>query len=453
MNEQNHPESSGLSRRDFVRVSAVAAAVPVLSNGLASPLVHAAGSDTIKIGLIGCGGRGTGAATQALAADKGLVLWSMGDVFKDRLDAAHKNIGDWLGNTDDHPKDRTITKEQLNVADDRKFVGFDSYQKVIDSGVDAVLLTSYPCFRPEHLRAAIKAGKHVFAEKPIAVDAPGYRAFCAAGEEAKAKNLAVLIGFCWRHHPGMKAAFDKILSGSLGPVNSAYTTYLTGTLGKRPRQPEWTDVEFQMRNWWHFTWISGDHVVEQAVHSIDRLCWAMGDEMPKKISCLGGRAARVGPESGNVFDHFAAIYEYADGRRAYHGCRQIEGCSNDNSDYIYGSKGQAIVEGWGPTLKASDYSGKELWNIKGSSADVGAMYQNEHDELWASIRAGKPINDAQRSANSCMLAIASRMAAYTGKTITWDEAINSKEELVPAKLEFGPMETPAIAIPGKTKMM
>ncbi|MBL8762023.1 MAG: Gfo/Idh/MocA family oxidoreductase, partial [Phycisphaerae bacterium] len=277
MNEQHHPEASGLSRRDFVRVSAVAAAVPVLSSGLASPLVHAAGSDTMKIGLIGCGGRGTGAATQALAADKGLVLWSMGDVFKDRLDSAHKNITDWIGDAEQHPKGRTITKEQLNVGDDRRFTGFDSYQRVIDSGIDAVLLTSYPCFRPAHLHAAIKAGKHVFAEKPIAVDAPGYRAFCAAGEEAKSKNLGVLIGFCWRHHPGMKEAFDKILSGSIGDVNSAYTTYLTGTLGKRPRQPEWSDVEFQMRNWWHFTWISGDHIVEQAVHSIDRLAWAMGD--------------------------------------------------------------------------------------------------------------------------------------------------------------------------------
>lgn len=453
MNELNRPETPGLTRRDFVRVSAAAAVVPVLSSGLAAPLVHAAGSDMMKIGLIGCGGRGTGAATQALAADKGLVLWSMGDVFKDRLDSSHKGISEWIADPDQHPKGRTIVKEQLNVSDDRKFIGFDSHQKVVDSGVDAVLITGYPCFRAQHLQAAVNAGKHVFAEKPIAVDGPGYRAFMAAAADAKAKNLGLMIGFCWRHHPGMKQAFDRILSGTIGEVTSAYTTYLTGTLSRRPRQPEWSDVEFQMRNWWHFTWISGDHVVEQAVHSIDRLCWAMGDQLPKKIGCLGGRAARSGPEHGNVYDHFAAVYEYADGRRAHHACRQIGDCSNDNSDYIYGTKGQAIVEGWAPTFKASDYAGKELWNVKGSSSDAGVMYQNEHDELWASIRAGKPINDAERSANSCMLAIASRMAAYTGKTITWEEAVNSKESLVPEHIELGPMETPAVAIPGKTKMI
>ena len=460
--------SNEITRREFVKVSAAAAALPMVAPALGWPAVHAAGSDTIKVGLIGCGGRGTGAAMQAICADKGAVLWSMGDVFKDRLDAslnglksgvagAPKDLADWEADETKTPgkqhgtKPRVPSAEQLQVPPERQFVGFDSYQKVIDSGVDVVLLTSYPAFRPAHLTAAVAAGKHVFAEKPLAVDGPGVREVLAAGEAAKKKNLACVIGFCWRYNRGMRGAFDKIHSGAIGDVTGVYTTYLTGTLGKRPRKPEWTDTEFQLRNWWHFTWISGDHIVEQAVHSIDRLSWTIGDKVPKSVVCLGGRAARTGPESGNSFDHFAAIYEYDNGMKAHHACRQIDGCPNDNSDYVTGTKGRAVINGWTPTYEMRDFAGNATWKGAGTSDEASEMYQNEHDALFKSIRDGTPINDCARGAQSTLMAIMARMAAYTGQTIAWDQALNSKESLVPAKLEMGPMEMPALAIPGKTK--
>ena len=206
-----------------------------------------------------------------------------------------------------------------------------------------------------------------------------------------------------------------------------------------------------MRNWWHFAWISGDHIVEQAVHSIDRLSWAIGDRLPRKVICLGGRAARTGPESGNSFDHFAAVYEYDGGMRTFHTCRQIDSCPNDNTDYVWGLKGSAVVNGWAPTYSLRDLSGKEVWKYTGPNDRD--MYQNEHDAFFASIRAGKPINDCERGANSTMMAMMARMSAYTGQTITWEQAMNSKEVLVPAQLELGSFPMPELAVPGKTKFM
>jgi predicted dehydrogenase len=210
-------------------------------------------------------------------------------------------------------------------------------------------------------------------------------------------------------------------------------------------------MEFQFRNWWHFTWLSGDHIVEQAIHSIDRMAWAMGDALPTQVTCLGGRAARSGPEHGNVYDHFAAVYEYAGGQRCFHTCRQIDNCPSDNTDYIYGPRGMCTVNGWTPTYLAQDYKGKELWKYGGPTDRD--MYQNEHDELFKSIRDGKPINDAERSCNSTMMAMMGRFAAYTGQTITWEQAMKSQENLMPGSIEFGPAETPPVAIPGKTRFV
>jgi predicted dehydrogenase len=250
----------------------------------------------------------------------------------------------------------------------------------------------------------------------------------------------------------MKAAFAKVHEKACGDVVSAHTTYHTTTLSKRARKAEWSDLEFQMRNWWHFNWISGDHIVEQAIHSVDRLAWAMNDKMPTKVTCLGGRAARSGPEHGDVYDHFAAIYEYDDGRRTFHTCRQIDGTPSDNTDYIIGSNGSALVNGWVPTYEVRDKANKLTWKGEGKPEDASTMYQNEHDDLFRSIRDGKPINDVERGANSCMMAIMARMAAYSGQTLTWEQAMTSKESLVPDKLEFGPFPTPEVAIPGKWKL-
>jgi myo-inositol 2-dehydrogenase/D-chiro-inositol 1-dehydrogenase len=429
-----------IGRREFVKSALAAGAAGMVIPSAVAARAHAGGSDRLRVGLIGCGGRGTGAAVQALHADPGVVLVSMGDVFADRLNASLGGITEEMG---------ADGAARIDVPDSRRFLGFDAYKRVIDSGVDVVLLTTYPQFRPGHLKAAVEAGKHVFAEKPLGVDSTGVRRVLESASVARANNTALLVGFCWRYNQGMKATFEKILGGGIGRVVSVHTTYHTSTLTKRPRQPEWSDTEFQLRNWWHFTWLSGDHVVEQAVHSIDRLSWATGDRVPAKCVCLGGRAARSGPEHGNVYDHFAAIYEYADGSRAFHTCRQIDGTPSDNTDYVYGTDGSATINGWVPTYQLRDPAGKERWSFAGEVTD---MYQNEHDALFKSIRAGKPINDGERGAQSSLMAIMARMSAYTGQTVTWEQAMNSKEDLTPAAYTLGPMPTPEVAVPGKTKL-
>ncbi len=428
------------TRREFLRASAMAAGAAVAPSVIGR-MAHGAGSDQLRVGVIGCGGRGTGAAVQALRADKGAVLVAMGDVFADRLESSLKSIAEEMGEE---------ASQRVQVPAERRFTGFDCYRNVIDSGVDVVLLTSYPHFRPAHLKAAVEAGKHVFAEKPLAVDAPGLRSVLASAEEAKRRNLAILVGFCWRYNDGMRGTSERINSGTIGRVQTVHTTYHTSTLSRRPRKPEWSDMEFQLRNWWHFTWLSGDHIVEQAVHSIDRLAWAMGDEPPARVTCLGGRAARSGPEHGNVYDHFAAVYEYADGRRGFHTTRQIDNCPHDNTDYLYGTTGSCVVNGWAPTYSVRGLDGAETWKYTGRTDRD--MYQTEHDELFASIRAGTPINDCERGARSTLMALMARMAAYTGQTVTWEQALNSQEDLSPASYEFGPAPEAVVAVPGRTKL-
>jgi myo-inositol 2-dehydrogenase / D-chiro-inositol 1-dehydrogenase len=377
---------------------------------------------------------------QALRADPNSILWSMGDVLPDRLQSSLEGIVGEMGDQ---------AAERVQVAPDRRFLGFDSYQRVIDSGVDVVLLTTYPAFRPQHLKAAVEAGKHVFAEKPLAVDGPGVRSALESARAAREKNLSLVVGFCWRYNDGMRAMYGRVGAGALGKVTSVYTTYHTGTLQKRPRRPEWSDVEFQLRNWWHFNWVSGDHIVEQAVHSIDRMAWAVGDRTPLRVTCLGGRAARSGPEHGNVYDHFSACYEYEGGLRAFHGCRQIDGCPADNTDYIEGTRGSATVNGWVPTYTIRDHTGREVWKYAGRTDRD--MYQTEHDEMWVGLRAGRPINDGERSAHSTLLAVMGRMAAYTGQTIGWEQAMNSGESLLPENLSFGSLPVAPVPVPGQTK--
>ena len=443
------PAAASLNRRNFVKTTAAVAAASAFAKPL---LAHAAGSDELKIGFVGCGGRGTGAALQALKAYPGNTLWAMGDLFPERIASSQAGINDELAGLDEDEGSGTVWRDKMQVTDDRKFIGFDAYKAVIDSGVDGVILTTFPQFRPAQIAYAVAAGKHVFAEKPVAVDAAGIRAVIQASEEAKRKNLAMQIGFCWRYHNAMRAGFDQLASGAIGDVTTVHTTYHAGTLPKRPRQAEWSDMEFQLRNWWHFTWLSGDHIVEQAIHSVDRMAWAMGDQTPTKVTCLGGRQARTGPEHGNVYDHFAGVYEYADGRRAFHTCRQMDGCPSDNSDYVYGTKGSAYINGWTPNnIETKNLAGERTWNFKGRPED---MYQTEHNELWASIRDGNPINDAKRGCNSNLMAIMGRMAAYTGQVVTWEQAMNSEENLTPDRYGSDvPPPPPTIAIPGQTKFV
>lgn len=437
MSGTDHTFDGAMTRRQFVKASAALTGAAAAAHLAIPRAAYAAGSDTLKIGLVGCGGRGTGAAAQALAADEGAVLTAVGDLFADRI-----------GSSIDALKGEQ--PDRVQVADDHRFVGFDAYRKVIDSGVDVVLLCTPPHFRPEHLAAAVAAGKHVFCEKPVAVDGPGVRSVLASAAEAKRKGLAIVSGFCWRYSDAERATYRRLHEGAIGDIVSMHTTYHTGTLGQRPRQPGWSDMEWQLRNWWHFTWISGDHVVEQACHSIDKIAWAMNGKMPVRAVCLGGRQAREGAESGHVYDHFAAVYEYDNGVRAFHTCRQMDGCPNDNSDYITGTKGLCTVNGWAPTHIIKPFDGSPAWSYDGQRRN---MYQVEHDELFASIRQGEPINDGVWMTHSTLMAIMARTAAYTGQTVTWEQALNSQERLGPETYEFGPIEVPPVPVPGKTKLM
>jgi predicted dehydrogenase len=420
------------SRRGFLKTSAAAAGGFALAS--IAPRAFAGGSDALKIGLIGCGGRGTGAASQALRGDPNVKLTAMGDMFPDKMEVSLKAL-----------RAEPDLANKLEVAPETQFLGFDAYKQVIDSGVDVVLLTAPPCFRPAHLKYAVEKGKHIFCEKPVAVDAPGIRSVFATVEEARKRGLALVSGLCWRYDFGMRELFDQILDKqALGEILAIQATYHTQTLKKFPRQPGWSDMEFQLRNWQHFVWGSGDHNVEQHVHSLDKAAWALKDVPPLKCTGSGGRQARTGEESGNVYDHFSVVYEYANGVKVLASCRQIDNCSNDTSDHIIGTKATATTLPQ-QFIKSGDTT---VWSYKGKR---GNMYQNEHDELFASIRAGNPLNNGDYMTKSSMMAIMGRMSAYTGKTITWEQAMNSKEDLTPPKYEFGPLPVAPVAIPGVTQ--
>jgi predicted dehydrogenase len=412
------------SRRDFLKASAASAA----GAALALPAVHAAGNDVLKIGLVGCGGRGTGAAVQALHADKAVKLVALADMFKDRIESCRQQLG------------REDLGDKLAVTDERCFTGFDGYKQVIDSGVDVVLLASPPHFRPAHLKYAVEKGKHIFAEKPVAVDAPGVRSVLATAEEAKKKKLSIVSGLCWRYDPPKREIMKRIHDGAVGDIVSLQCTYNTGFLWHKDRDPAWSDMEWQLRNWLYFTWLSGDFNTEQHIHSLDKMLWAMKDQPPARAVGSGGRQVRTDPKFGHVYDHFSVVYEWANGVKCFASCRQQTGCANDTSDYIFGTQGTCDV------MKGS-IAGANKWVYKGPRDN---MYQVEHNELFAAIRAGQPINNGDYMAKSTLMAILGRMSAYTGQVITWDMAMNSKEDLTP-KYEFGQLAVPPVAMPGMTK--
>ena len=442
------PHTAQPSRRDVLKTSAVAAGV--LAGQLVVPqAVHAGGSELLRVGLIGCGGRGTGAAIQALSADPNAILVAMGDAFEDRLQSSLASLRRPRRATTQPAQAEAEPRwaAQVKVDPDHCFVGLDAYQKVIDSGVDVVLLASPPAFRPIHLKAAVAAGKHVFCEKPIAVDAPGVRSVLETAEEAQRKGLSLVSGFCWRYSLPERAIMRRIHDGAVGQVHTFYGTYNTGPLWMHPRQPQWTDLEWQLRNWLYFTWLSGDHIVEQCVHEIDKMAWVMNDRSPVCAWGTGGRQVRTDPAYGHIYDHFAVVYEWGDGVRGFIYCRQQAGCANDVSNHIAGSAGMADIEGFRPRHVIS---GRESWRYEGPRNN---MYQQEHDELFRSIRDGKPMNDGRFMANSTMIAILGRMAAYTGQSVSWEMAINSQESLVPRQLEWGPMPMPEVAMPGRTKLV
>ncbi len=432
--------SASTTRRQFLKSSTVA-----LGGALAAPHLSlsnqsfAANSDTLKIGLVGCGGRGTGAASQALNADPNAILTAMADVFADKLHSSLQTL-------------KSGHADKVHVTPENSFVGLDAYQKVINSGVDVVILATPPGFRPLHFRAVVESGRHCFIEKPMATDAPGLRSVLESVKIAKQKKLAVVAGFCWRYDFARRELFQRVHGGEIGDIRAIYATYYTGPVKPMPpvsdRKPAWSDIEWQLRNWYNFVWLCGDSLVEQAVHSVDKIAWAMKDAPPLKAVAVGGR--QIPANGGNIFDHFEVNYEYPDGVRAFMGCRQQSGCYSQTADYIMGSKGQATIGVHRPG-GTPEVRGERHWVYSGPAND---MYQTEHDELFASIRAGTPINNGDRMCSSTLLALMGRMAAYTGQEITWEQALNSKEDLFPKNISWdAKFEVPPLALPGKTRFV
>ena len=424
------------SRRDFLTGTTTLLGA-AMASGLGGSGAHAAGEGTIKVGLVGCGGRGTGAAVNAMAAGKDVKLVALGDMFRDALEASRSEL-------------RKEGGDLCDVTDDRCFVGFDAYKRVIDSGVDVVLLATPPGFRPLHLKAVIDAGKHAFVEKPVAVDGPGVRSVLATCEEAKKKNLSVVSGLCWRYHNAMREAVKRVQDGAIGAVQVLQCTYNTQNAKVPiPFDPsKWSEMEWQIRNWYYFTWLSGDHNVEQHVHSLDKMAWALKDEYPVRAFGTGGRQVRTGPECGNIYDHHVVTYEFASGAKCFSMCRQQNGTLNDVSDYLYGTGGTATLLG---KNKRNSWviTGQNPW-IFGRTRENN-MYQQEHDELFASVRSSNPINDGEWMSKSSLMGIMGRMATYTGQEVTWDAALNS-EDLSPKEYAFGPNPVHGPAIPGVTKV-
>ena len=423
----------GATRREFLKTGAVTAATGAAALLASGNYAYAQGSDKIKIGLIGCGGRGTGAAAQALNADPGVVLTAMGDIYKEQIDAHIAAL-----------KDQPNIGARVQVTPQMQFVGLDAYKRVLDTNVDVVLLTTPPGFRPRHIKAAVEAGKHIFAEKPMATDAEGVRIGLEAVRQAKAKMLNFANGFCFRKNLSHREFYQKLHAGAIGKIRHVHATYLTAPVKSMPaaatRPAGMSDTEWQIKNWYNFVWTCGDGLIEQACHSIDKIMWAMGDVPPVKAVATGGRV--LPNNEGNIYDHIDVFFEWADGTRGTMAQRQIPCPHNDNSDYILGAKGFATIHGWQPVIHS-----ETPWNYTGPRRD---MYQVEHDELFASIRKGVPMNDGEQMAQSTLVGLMGRMAAYTGQEITWDMMQNSKESIFPANLDWkGALPIAPMAVPGK----
>jgi len=427
-----------ISRRRFLKTSASAASLAALGVGMQAKL-YAAGSDVIRIGLIGCGGRGAGAVVSALTVSPNAKLTAMAEPFSDRLQNTRKNL-------------KNRMKNQVAVDDEHCFTGFDGYRKLIASGVDVSILASPPHFRPIHAEACVNAGVHVFAEKPMAVDAPGVRRILAAGQKAREKNLSFVSGFETRYSDTAREAMRRLHNGAIGKILSIEGICNLGFLWHRGRQPDWTEMEFQLRNWYYFTWLSGDHIVEQHVHQMDMVGWIMQEEPPLYAWGMGGRQVRTDPKYGDIFDHHAVVYGYADGARYYSFCRQQDNCYRQVSIRVQGSKGR--MTGWGRYI----IEGETNWD---SGRQRTYPEINTFKEMFAGMQAGKPINDGVAMARSTMLAILGRMATHSGQRITWEQALQSKRVLAPERYAWdavppvlpGPDGKYPQPIPGVTKAL
>lgn len=404
----NSPSDS--SRRDFLKTSTAAVGAAMTVGLTLARSAHAAGSDLLRVGLVGCGGRGAGAAVNALNADPNAKLVALADVFPDMLNSARANL-------------KAAKPEQVAVDDDHCFLGFDAYLKVIECS-DVVLLALPTYFHPIYLKACVDAGKHVFCEKIHALDAPGVKLLLEAGEIAKQKGLSIVSGLAWRYHTGVRETMQRVLDGALGQIVTIEETCNTGSLRSRHRQPGWSEMEYQLRDWYNFYWLAGDLPGLNLVHNLDKAAWAMREEPPLHAWGMGGRQTRVGREYGDAWDHFAVVYEYADGTRMYAYCRQQDGCLTSIADHFIGTKGRC-------DLLNCRIEGEHKWRYAGPDCN---RFDLEHVALFQAIRQSQPVNNSLYMARSSLLAIMATWVCYTGQLITWDQALNCKYALAPQRL-------------------
>ncbi len=420
------------TRREMMKTGALGVGA-LVAPSFASKLARG-GDDRIGVGVIGCGGRGTGAAWNALEADPATRVVAMADVFRDRLDGSLKHLTDepsWEG--------------RIDVPPERRFAGFDAFKQLLAlEEVDYVCIATPPHFRPMHFEEAVARGKHVFMEKPVAVDPAGVRRVIAAAGRAQEAGLSVVAGTQRRHERCYLELIDRVRSGQLGEIVGASCYWNQGGLWVHERQPHESDMEYQLRNWLYFCWLSGDHICEQHIHNLDVINWAM-DSTPVKAMGMGGRQVRTGEKYGNIFDHFAVEYEYPGGVRVLSMCRQIDGCAGRVDERLTGTKGSAIA--W---PGRSRIEGANAWAFEGENPNP---YKVEHVDLIASIRGSGPsLNEGVRVAQSTLTAIMGRMSAYTGEEVTWEQAMGSELDLTPASYEFGELGMEPVPTPGRTPL-
>ncbi len=449
-NRPQSPSSPEYSRRQFLKDSSLAAAgAATLAQFPFVTTVHAAPDDPIRIGLIGCGGRGTGAVLNALGAATKVIYPSAGyhtedvaqtgpidrkdiqvvalaDVFKDRLNACRDNL----------------SKLSINIPDAMCFDGFDGYKKLLAvPEINYVILATPPHFRPAHLKAAIEAGKNAFMEKPAGVDGAGVRMVIEAGELAKQKGLGIAAGSQRRHMKGYAETIKRLQDGAIGQIQCLRAYWNGGVIWVVEREPAWTDMEWQLRNWNYFTWLGGDHIVEQHVHNLDIMNWVMGTH-PLKAYGMGGRQARPNKSYGHIYDHFAVEYEYPNGVRMFSQCRQMNSCESKVEEAAVGTKGVSNCATW---IRPTE---GQVWRFRDKEVNA---YEQEHQNLIASIRAGQPLNEARNIAESTLTGIMGRESAYSGQSVEWDKALNSPVRLGPTEYRFGDLPFPDVPMPGQHK--
>jgi predicted dehydrogenase len=412
---------NSITRRQFVKNATLTAGGGLLLGSLpVGASAFAAGSETLRVGVVGCGGRGTGAASQALEADPGVKVVALGDAFRDRLDSCYDNLNNRWGESG-----------RLDVPEERKFTGFNAYKNVIDLS-DVVILTSTPGFNPKHFEYAIEKGKHVFMEKPVATDVPGVHRVLEAGRKAKEKNLNVVVGLQRHYQTNYREIVKRIHNGDMGNIIAGQVYWNGAGVWVRERQPEQTEMEYQMRNWYYFNWLCGDHILEQHIHNIDVANWFIGD-LPVTAQGMGGREVRNGKDHGQIFDHHFVEFTYPGGQVISSQCRHQPNTMRRVDEFFQTAEGTIYTSGRGDgEMKLRNGSIRYAHNYM----DDPNPYQVEHDELFASIRSGGVISDTEFGANSTLIAIMGRMATYTGQLITLEDAMNSKELLVSDDLDW-----------------